>query len=196
MYNQKIIFILMMSFGLSACGARQFSTRSTNPLIEDNVKIGWKNNSKMAVLTSRADRRTILIFERGKVCAEPPPDVAEAVFHETAAKLAAKGFEGGIDSKLQTALMQMTRRSQGLDLYRNGSFVNCMIHYSGAMSNEQYIEANRILIEKSVELIKLEMDKLPAISATGLQVSPSTSVKGLSDKQEKPNEADTEDVKP
>lgn len=128
--------------------------------------MGGTEAQKMSVLTSRADRRTILVFGPGKVCAEPSPDVAEAVYSQTTAELAAKGINVGVGSTLQTALMQLTRRSQGLDFYRTGAFVNCMMHYSGTMEAAEYRQAMSKLLDVSVDLAKAEMANLPQIMAT------------------------------
>lgn len=133
--------------------------------------MGGTEKQKMSVLTSRADRRTILVFGPEKVCAEPSPDVAEAVYSQTTAELAAKGLNVGVGSTLQTALMQLTRRSQGLDFYRTGAFVNCMMLYNRAIDASEYREAMTDLLKLSVDLTKAEMANLPQIMASVASVT-------------------------
>ena len=157
---------------LSGCGNRYFSSRATNPLIEDRVRMGDSNAQKMSVLTSRADRRTILVFGPEEVCAEPSPDVAEAVYSQTAANVAAKETKISFGTTLQTALMQLSRRSQGLDFYRSGAFVNCMMYYNGAFENEAaYVAEMAKLREEAMRLTEKELLYLPKIMEAVVQVS-------------------------
>ena len=176
MSQSFVSIICVVGLSLSACGQRQFSPRSTNPLIEDRVRLGDTRNSKMSVLTTRADRRTILILEPGKVCAEPSPDVAEAVFAEAKAKAEVEGagkFEGS--STLQTAIMQLTRRSQGLDYIRSSSFIYCMMWYNGVFEKKsEYVAAMDYAFKESVRLTELEIKNLPAIATATLQVAART----------------------
>ncbi|WP_299194916.1 hypothetical protein [uncultured Erythrobacter sp.] len=167
----KLICAFSIAFTLSGCGNRFFSPRSTNPLIEDRVRLGGTENGKMSVLTSRADRRTILVFGERQVCAEPSPDVAEAVYSQAAGELAAKGVNVGASQTLQTAVMQLTRRSQGLEMYRSGSFVNCMMYYNGALTADQYVDRMDRLFQETVKLTREEIEHLPEIASTILQVS-------------------------
>lgn len=175
-FSSKNLVILVSALALTGCGHRYIHSRATNPLIEDRVRMGHTDEKKMSVLTSRADRRTILVFGENAVCAEPSPDVAEAIYQQTAAKLAAEGVNAGFDQTTQTALLQLSRRSQGLDFYRSGSFVNCLMHYNGIFNREEYIAANESLLARALILTTAELDKLPAIYKNVVQVtSPSSS---------------------
>lgn len=165
-----IVLAAALASALGGCGNRYLSPRPTNPFIEDRVTLGDSANGKMSVLTSRADRRTILVFGPRNVCAEPPPDVAEAVYSQTVATLANKGINVAAGSTLQTALMQLTRRSQGLDFFRTGAFVNCMMHYNGVLDATEYRQAMTDLLQRSTHLTELEMANLPTILATVAQV--------------------------
>ena len=166
-----VALLLMSCILLNSCGQREFSPRSTNPLIEDRVRLGDSTNHKMSVLTSRADRRTILVLAPGKVCAEPSPDVAEAVFAEAKAKaeVGKVKVEGG--STLQTAIMQLTRRSQGLDYIRSSSFIYCMMWYNKVIDEKDYISAMSTAFKESVRLTELEIKNLPEIAKATLQVA-------------------------
>lgn len=168
--------IVSIGLLLSGCGHRYITSRSTNPLIEDRVRLGHSDQQKMSVLTSRADRRTILLFGPGQVCAEPPPDVAEAVFSQAVAEISTKNINAGIGSTLQTALLQLTRRSQGLDYYRTGAFVNCMMHYTGALTRDEYVAAMDKLLDESVKLTMAEIEHLPDIASSPVQVENASSV--------------------
>lgn len=156
---------------LAGCGNRYLSPRTTNPLIEDRVRMGKTGNQKMSVLTSRADRRTILVFGPNSICAEPPPDVAEAVYSQTIAELARRDVSVGYSSTLQTALMQLTRRSQGLDFYRTGAFVNCIARYNNYIDDDEYLTAMQSLLTIANDLTAKEIAHLPSIATAIAQVS-------------------------
>lgn len=172
----KIIGMMVLasvSLFINACGNRYFSPRSSNPLIEDRVRMGPSSQDKMSVLTSRADRRTILIFAPGKACAEPSPDVAEAISSQAIANLEAKDVKLSAGQSLQTAIMQLSRRSQGLEFLRSTSFIYCMMHYNGAISPSEYRSLMEAALEKSVMLVEAEISHLPKIAETTLQVAKS-----------------------
>lgn len=167
----KIITPVILTALLSGCGHRYFHSRATNPLIEDRVRMGDSDQQKMSVLTSRADRRTILVFGPNAVCAEPSPDVAEAIFQQTAAEVAAEKVNAGLNQTTQTALLQLTRRSQGLDYYRSGSFINCLMRYNGDLTREEYVAKNEELLKDALEMTKAEIKNLPAIFSGAVQVT-------------------------
>lgn len=188
-------FVITAAALLSGCGNRYLSPRSTNPLLEDRVRMGDSREQKMSVLTSRADRRTILVFGKKRVCAEPPPDVAEAVFSQAVAELEKDDVKAAVGTTLQTALMQLTRRSQGLDYYRTGAFVNCMMHYNGVLGPAEYIKAMETLLDKSVAMTMEEMQHLPAMATAIAQVTklqPPTRSAGQSDEESGESRSDTE----
>ncbi len=166
-----IICVVSIGAVVSGCGSRHFSSRPTNPLIEDRVRMGPSGGQKMSVLTSRADRRTILVFDKEEICAEPSPDVAEAVYSQTVAELATKTVNVAAGSTLQTALMQLSRRSQGLDFYRTGAFVNCMMYYNKALTQPEYVREMKELREKAMALTEKEIGSLPLIMTAVAQVA-------------------------
>ncbi|MAM41238.1 MAG: hypothetical protein CL949_22655 [Erythrobacter sp.] len=169
----KAMMIIVSATSLASCGHRWVSPRSTNPLIEDRIGFRSTDDPGMSVLASRADRRTILIFGEGKVCAEPSPDVAEAIYQQTVAELAVKeGLNAAAGSVLQTAIQQLTRRSQGLDFYRSGVFALCLMHYNGHIKSEKnYLERYDELLDTAAKLTLAEIEKLPEIAQTITQVS-------------------------
>lgn len=169
----RAVMIIVAAISLSSCGHRWVSPRSTNPLIEDRVGFRSADDPGMPVLASRADRRTILIFGERKVCAEPSPDVAEAIYQQTVAELAVKeGLNAAAGSVLQTAIQQLTRRSQGLDFYRSGVFALCLMHYNGHITSEKsYLERYDELLDTAAKLTLAEIERLPEIAQTITQVS-------------------------
>lgn len=180
----KSILILCVGLSLSACGSRYFSARSTNPMIEDRVRAGPKTDqdhrSNVGVLTTRADRRTILLIGTDKICAEPPPDVAEAVSSQVGLKLGKSDKENAaFESRLQTALLQLAQRSQGLEMFRSSSFTLCNMYINNVFGDPTKDEAKKVyqgfmqkILDDSFKLIARQIDKgsLPGALAT-LQVA-------------------------
>jgi hypothetical protein len=130
----------------------------------------------MSVLSTRADRRTILILAPDKLCAEPSPDVAEAISAQAKVDLQAKGVSLGAGSSIQTAIQQLTRRSQGLDMFRTSAFVYCNLFINKAISPEEYRDKVFAAYTTSVALIEKELQNLPEI-AQALQVVGTTELK-------------------
>ena len=112
---------------LAGCGAFNRS-----PVIEERVSdFGIP---KIGVLATTGERRAVIVkMPERLICAEPPPDVAEAIASAVSGALEASGKSSPADvrlggaSALSTALMQLTYRTQGLQLYRDGSFFLCTL---------------------------------------------------------------------
>lgn len=157
--------MLVIGLAASACGHRYIASRVTNPLIEDRIRAGAKSEQKMSVLTTRADRRTILVLGPKRICAEPPPDVGEAVSAQAIAELAARGFSAGYGTSSATAVLPLSQRSQGLETFRSASFVYCNMWLNGVLDEPQYREVMNDAFWASVMLThhQIEKDNLPAI---------------------------------
>lgn len=166
--------VIVMTILLSGCGFSVFSSRETNPVVQDVVS-DWffLVEPEYGVLSMRPERRAVLYnFQNGSptygsICAEPPADVAEAYASAVQAGLsgdiAAKEiFEGQFGSSLTTAISQLTRRSQGLQWLRDQMFYLCIERMNGVITNDQYFGERIRLSEISKGLILSEIDKLPA----------------------------------
>lgn len=166
--NRSIsLSILMSSVVLAGCGNRFFSPRASNPLIEDRVRAGDSPEQKMSVLSTRADRRTILIWGPKKTCAEPAPDVGEAVSAQIIAELTARSASAGFGSSSATAILPLVNRSQGLQFYRDSFFMGCLLWANGVMNEEQYRTFLSAAFKEAVSLTKTQIDKnnLPALGS-------------------------------
>lgn len=154
---------------LSGCGTRQFSARTTNPVIEDRVRAGDSSDPKMSIVSTRADRRTILLFGPNRICAEPAPDVGEAVSGQVIAELATLSKSVGFGQSSATAIMALVNRSQGLQYYRDGLFALCIMRENGVISdNKEYLDQHRYLFDQSVRMTMAQIEKnaLPPVAGT------------------------------
>ncbi|MEM7472770.1 MAG: hypothetical protein AAF340_15575 [Pseudomonadota bacterium] len=158
---------------VSGCGTRVFTERETNPVTEDYIRSSEAGNSQFAVLSTRPDRRSVLInVAEGDinfldVCAEPPADVAEAFSRSQAAVLQRQRPNGSSDSasvssSLSTAVGQLTRRSQGLQFMRDQMFYLCIERMNGTITPQQYAQMRHEVVRLSATMVNNEIKNLPS----------------------------------
>ena len=148
---------------LAGCGAFNRS-----PVIEERVSdFGIP---KIGVLATTGERRAVIVkMPERLICAEPPPDVAGAIASAVSGVLEASGkaspseLKLGGASALSTALLQLTYRTQGLQLYRDGSFFLCTLFMNNVITKEEYVEARNKLLVNSLELIHKELPLIAEI---------------------------------
>ena len=68
-----------------------------------------------------------------------------------------------LPSALSTALLQLTYRTQGLQLYRDGSFFLCTLFMNNIISKEEYVEQRERLLDDSISLIREELPLIEKI---------------------------------
>ena len=138
------IFLVSLAFTLSGC-ASQLTAFYNRSVVKDNV------GDSVATVSLSADRRTVLVGmngnNRGRFCAEPPPDSATGLKTELDASLRATAksekikTEGSVDAKLndklETTVVVLAERTPALDAFRTGVYALCQFHLNGAVSDEQ-----------------------------------------------------------
>jgi hypothetical protein len=153
---------LIVSFViLPACASRQFTPRATNPVIEDYVILQRSDGrERVAVVSTRADRRVIVFKKDGTMCAEPPPDVAEAILSETALNFSTKaGTSLEYEDGLKTAIQALAGRSKGLIFYRSAVSAACMARINGDIGKEEFFEEIKQARQRAFEIIMAEVEK-------------------------------------
>ena len=148
---------------LAGCGAFNRS-----PVIEERVSdFGIP---KIGVLATTGERRAVIVkMPERLICAEPPPDVAEAIASAVSGVLEASGkaspseLKLGGASALSTALLQLTYRTQGLQLYRDGSFFLCTLFMNNIITKDEYLMARTKLLEDCIVLIHEELPLIAEI---------------------------------
>ncbi len=65
----KLALILFISMSLFGCGSRLFSTRETNPVLEDYVGT-WPNREIGTLATDAAHRVTVIRMAEGQINSE------------------------------------------------------------------------------------------------------------------------------
>lgn len=150
---------------LSGCSS-YFTPRP--PVIED--KVGQWLKETVGTLATAPDYRVVYVRldENAKLCAEAPADAGSQFGSTFAAALATP--PGGppplsVEAKagLAVALKQLFKRSQGIQLYRDGTFALCNLYLNGAVSDAQYFQELQELRKTAAGLIEKEIPYLEKI---------------------------------
>lgn len=167
-----VLFLLL----LSGCGS-YFTPRP--PVIED--KVGRWLHETVGTLATAPDYRVVYVRldENAKLCAEAPAD-AGAQFGSTFAAALSAPIEGvpltaEAKAGLAVAMKQLFKRSQGIQLYRDGSFALCNLFLNGAVTDAQYLTELQELRKTAAGLIEKEIPFLGKITIDPIAVPvPST----------------------
>lgn len=182
--------LLAASAGVALCGCGLFSSPRENPAIEERIT-DW-GMKKVGILATTAERRAVIVkVPERLLCAEPPPDVGEAVAAAFSAYLQAEGSKlpveakGGVARSSGSSIAQLTYRTQGLQLYRDGSFFLCNMYMNGVIDEPTYENSRKDLLKASIDLIKDEIPKIADIkkSAATTVVAPQVDAKATPGEQ-------------
>ena len=159
--------LLASSLLLSGCGLTWFSHRDTNP-------VDWDAVEGYAALSTDAQRRTIFIKKHDDVnmgprfvCAEPPPDVAQA--YASALSAALKGGSGNVNVDLSgsrafaTSALPLMYRSQGLQYRRDAMMSLCMAMMNGTITSQDkdtFLTESHRIDAIAASMIHDEMDAI------------------------------------
>lgn len=149
------------------------------PVIQDYVGTSIIGEKTTHVFSLTPERRTVIVIpskiksqETGKIektvkfCAEPPPDVAESLadtFRFIAeAQLKKPDIGAGVEfyRAFTSTAMKLFYRSQGIQLFRDGMYNICQAYMNGVIEEQEYVEIYNDLVEKTRELIALEIPKV------------------------------------
>jgi hypothetical protein len=168
----RTLFLIFLAAASSGCAL--FSSPKEQPVLEEHAD-NWFNNAKMNVFSTTAERREVIVkFPDNKFCAEPPPDVAEAL--SSSLTLLAQGSasdkaSGEVSARLEaaktlaTSIRMLFTRSQGVQYLRDGLFHLCQAYLNHAIDEAQYLEMYKELLTKSQALIILELPNMKAGNA-------------------------------
>lgn len=153
------LMIALMTSSISACSI--FTPPKEKPVIEDSV------GTRIGTLATTAERRVVLVdLEHGKYCSEAPPDVAESINSSIRAAVEAGmtnpsandiKVKGEVARQLATSVNTLFSRTQGVQLFRDGSFALCQARMNGYMKDEAFVTRYDNLLNQVIELIKQEL---------------------------------------
>ena len=157
--------IVMVMIGT---GCTFFTPPKDRPVIEDQV--GRPFNEKIGTLATDATRRAVIVdLKTREFCAEAPPDVAENVTSQFALALEASAkVQDKVQadtvlkaaSTLARAVQQLGRRTQGMQLFRDGMYNLCQGYVNKAIDQRIYAELFVELMKTSATLISQEIPQL------------------------------------
>nr|WP_319491648.1 hypothetical protein [uncultured Desulfobacter sp.] len=160
-----VVFIMLLG------GCSVFTPPLEKPIIEDH-----SHNNRITTFATIPSRRMVVVTEHKKgsgdiiVCAEPSADVSDNIASSLAAAITAKGPATGaksagqvgasISKTLASTAQHLFKRSQGMQLYRDGMYSLCQARMNGIIDNKSYQETSELLLEKAVLLILEEIPYL------------------------------------
>lgn len=146
-------------------GCSTFTPPKAKPVIEDRVSV--HKTSSVGVLATTPERRVVVVLMPDQLlCAEPSADVAESISSvlDGMVTASAKGkiteAEAGLANSLATTARQLFVRSQGVQLYRDTSFVLCNAYLNKVISPEQFVDLHGKALDVASKLISQEIPEL------------------------------------
>jgi|LGVF01.1.fsa_nt_gb hypothetical protein len=175
----KLGFFIIFVATLFVGGCAAFTPPMEMPIIEDH-----SHDGRITTFTTIPSRRMVVVTEHNKgtgeiiVCAEPPADVSDNIASSLAAAMTAKGPTSGdksaadiaasISRTLATTAQHLFKRSQGLQLYRDGMYNLCQARMNGIIDNKTYQEAAAKLLDTAAKLIQAEIPHLANTQPTNV----------------------------
>lgn len=170
---KRLILAIFAIVNLSGCAL--FSPTSEQPVIEDHIT-DWIGRKKIGVLSTTAARREVVFqMPSNRFCAEAPPDIAESLSSSLSLLAQGSGKEPtssvDVTARLQVAKTLVTtiatlfRRSQGVQLFRDGSFNLCEAYLNGAIDEPQYFKLHQELLQTAKDIIVQEIPKMTQLKA-------------------------------
>ena len=173
-----MLITLTSCASISGCGSSFLSSRDTNPVIHDYSVTSISPLLTTDIFATTASRRTVLVtpvtnrngVKQIVTCAEPSPDVGEAVSSTIAAALKASssvaqnsGNPASADAAAQfgraaaTQIAPLLYRTQGLQLYRDTLYKLCIDRMNNWITPEEYNAAKAENLNIALDLIKAEL---------------------------------------
>ena len=159
-----VMLLPLLAIAVSGCSSL---TGAPPPVIKKELA------KDVVTLSAKAERRFIVASTSDdknlRVCAEPSPDVAEAISAAVRAGIEASGSSGSVtDAKAKAEIAQsvatsvaaLTKRSQGLQYLRDGTYAICQGAMSGAVKGNRnaILKFYKKLLENSKQLIMAEIN--------------------------------------
>jgi hypothetical protein len=171
--------LLWVSIAGAIGGCAWFTSPMERPIIEDH-----SHDGRITTFATIPSRRMVVVTEHEKgsgniiVCAEPSADVSDNIASSLAAAITAKGpiasgpssaeLAASISKTMATTAQHLFKRSQGLQLYRDGMYNLCQARMNGIIGNAAYQEGARAILAIAVELIKIEIPQLATTQPTNV----------------------------
>lgn len=170
----KLIALIVCTSCMTS-GCALFGSPMEDPVRQDFAG-GIFSNRKTNVFSLTPERRTVLLVRNVNtevsrseiiVCAEPPPDVAQSIASSIRALAEASvkdnsgksaGASAEFSKSLNTSVVSLFYRSQGVQLFRDGLFSLCQDNMNGLVkSQEEFWKTYQALLDASFALTAQEI---------------------------------------
>ncbi len=167
-YHIIASFVCLMVFALSLAGCGLTKPSKMQPTILQPIEVNDKTVG--ASVATTVERRIFYVNlhgdKTGKFCAEPPPDAAESIASSFAAAINASTGSNAANPELTAAITKsfsntmttLSKRSQGIIIYRDGMFNLCQAYLNDVIDKQMYADKSAELLEKSFTLITKELE--------------------------------------
>ncbi|MES9851791.1 MAG: hypothetical protein ABW170_08165 [Candidatus Thiodiazotropha sp. L084R] len=152
-------------------GCTSLTPPMERPIIEDH-----SHDGRVTTFATIPSRRMVVLTEHMKnsgkliLCAEPSADVSDNIASSLAAAMTVKGpasdekstaeLAASISKTLATTAQHLFKRTQGLQLYRDGMYNLCQARMNGIINDSTFMNRADTLLKKSSYLIEKELPYL------------------------------------
>jgi hypothetical protein len=159
----KYVLLALIMLNLCACATKETPVIEKHVFVKSGPGLDYKF---IGVIATTAQRRVIVFNDKGLFCAEPSPDATDNLISNVTASLKAglkseTGQSGSLAANAARSLISeaqfLIHRTQGLQLFRDGSFNLCTMHANGNLTDEEYIKKQDELLTKCSKLIESEL---------------------------------------
>jgi hypothetical protein len=125
-------------------------------------KVGGKVGGEVGTIAVTGDRKMVIVrpglWEAGKFCSEPAPYVDESVAAKIVTMLEADrvGVRGA--TALANSVQELFRRSQGVQLYRDGMYALCQAAVNNTLTPEEFKKQSDELLKQAAKLVEKELE--------------------------------------
>lgn len=167
------IFLSISLTMLLFTGCAHFTPPKEHPVQYDKIAISRILGTRIgSVFSMTPERRTVIVVPQKpvdfRICAEPPPDVAEnlasTIRFIAEAQVKHPEIPVGVSAEFYRAFasssMRLFYRSQGIQLFRDGMYNLCQAYMNGAITEKEYVEKYKELLDSATKLIIEEMPSL------------------------------------
>jgi hypothetical protein len=181
----NIAILICGVLSIEGCGVSWFANPMEQPIIEDHSRgittFGTIPSRRMVIVKPEHGSNAENVF----VCAEPSPDVSDNIASSLVAATSGKGLplEGtsaveiaaSISKSLATTAQFLFKRTQGMQLYRDGMYNLCQARMNKIISDKEFKAQSNVLLEQAVILINAEIPHLYTGSPSSTSSTSSTS---------------------
>jgi hypothetical protein len=180
-------FFTVSIIGLGLSGCALFTAPMNNPTYEKHAS---PRDGHVTTYSMIPSRRMVIVAndstkskqdgDRPVICAEASADVTDNLISTLGASLSASGpvskstgeVSAGVSQALATTAQFLYKRTQGVQLYRDGMYHLCQARMNRYLNDDEYKEKSKILLEASVTLIEHEIPHLqPIVNAPPVPVT-------------------------